>query len=363
MDSAQTAYILKRLIFKTDRSPAYFIYFVTGACPLECRHCFYHAREFSRSELGLGEIERFSSGMGRISFLLLTGGEPFSRSDFEEIPSIFYRNTMSRNFAVPTNGFFTSDVIEKTEKILNSCPEATLTVNVSLDGLGDLHDNIRQKKGAFDAACNTCKELVAMKHSYKNLDVGVCTVVSSLNQASLKDIYRFVKKELGIDIWAPFLTRGKPRDPLSGDVDMEMYKGMSDFMKTEISKHKYLGYTRFSLGQWNTAKNTLRRDIIYKIKKDKRMIAACYAGRLIGVMYPDGRVKPCELKDDTFGNIRDFDYNFKSLWLSNEAQKIRRDIDSCGCYCTHECFLTMNIMYNPMFWPSLARERLRLRGI
>jgi MoaA/NifB/PqqE/SkfB family radical SAM enzyme len=169
-----------------------------------------------------------------------------------------------------------------------------------------------------------------------------------------------VKNDLGIEIWAPFLTRGQPRDTSTGDVNMGLYKSISEFMKNEISDKEYLGYRRFFLSRWNTAKNTLRRDIIYRIKDEKRMIGACYAGRLIGVMYPDGQVKPCELRGDTFGNIRDFDYDFTGLWRSGEAKTIRRSIKSDGCFCTHECFLTMNIMFNPLFWPGLARERMRL---
>jgi len=356
-------HLLKCFMLKIDKGPAYFIYFVTGKCPLRCQHCFYYLRDCSNNELNFGEIEEFSSTMGKISFLLLTGGEPFSRNDFEKIPGIFYRNTKVRNIAIPTNGFLTNEVLQKTKKILKDCSEAAVTVNVSLDGLGQLHDKIRQHKGAFAAAVQTCRELVALKSAFKNLDVGVCTVISSLNENRLEEIYKFVSNDLGIRIWTPFLTRGCPRNPAMIQVDMELYKRIADFMKSEITQKTYQGYTRFFLSQWNTAKNTLRRDIIYRIKTEKKKIGTCYAGQLIGVMLPNGRVNPCELREETFGNIRNFAYNFTLLWRSKEAKAIRKKISSEKCFCTHECFLTMNLFFNPKFLLRLVRERLRLAGL
>lgn len=350
-------YLLKRFIFKTGNQPAYFIYFVTGKCPLSCQHCFNHLREYSSEELNLEEIEKFSRKMGRIAFLLLTGGEPFSRSDFERIPGIFYRNTGVRSIAIPTNGFLTDEVIGKVKFILKECSGATVTVNVSLDGLGKLHDKIRRREGTFLAAVKTCKELVALRDYFPNFDVGVCTVVSTLNENNLEEIYKFVTKELDIRIWTPFLTRGAPRNPETIRVNMQKYKRIGDFMKTEIKHGNYKGYINFPL---NTAKNSLRRDIIYRIKQENKMIGSCYAGRLIGMMFPDGQVKPCEVREDIFGNIRDFDWDFRTLWRSKHAEEVRRKIKLERCFCTHECVLTMNLFFNPRFLWGLIKERLRI---
>jgi MoaA/NifB/PqqE/SkfB family radical SAM enzyme len=356
-------YLLKRSIFKTDRGPCYFIYFVTSRCPQKCQHCFYQLRNQDKEELNLEEIEGFSRDMGRVTFLLLTGGEPFLREDFGSIPGIFYRNNGVRNIAVPTNGFLTDNILEKTRQILKECPKAAVTVNVSIDGIGDFHDRIRQRKGAFKEAVQTCSGLIAMKADFPNLDVGVCSVVSSLNENQLKEIYNFVTKDLGIKIWAPLLIRGSPRNPETAQVNMELYKSIGNFMKSEISRGAYCGYTGFFLSQWITAKNTLRRDIIYNIKTQNKRMGVCYAGKLIGVMFPNGRVKPCELREEVLGNIRNFDYNFGLLWHSKEAEAIRKKINSEKCFCTHECFLTMNLFFNPKFLLRLIRERLRLAGL
>lgn len=356
-------YLFKRSVFKVGSHPAYFLYFITGKCQLKCQHCFYHLRDHSNNELRLEEIEKFSRSMGRIPFLLLTGGEPFLYGNFEKVPEIFYRNNGVRTIAIPTNGYSTDIILQKAEKMLQNCPEIGFTINVSLDGIGPIHDKIRQREGSFVKAVETCKKLVVLRKTYKNFDVGVCTVISSLNQHQLREIYDFVSKDLDIRIWAPFLTRGFPRNPETALVDMELYKNNTAFMKNEINDKKYKEYTRLLLSPWHTAKNAVRRNVIYKIKTQNKRSGACYAGRLMGVMFPNGEIKPCELREETFGNIRDFNYDFSAVWTSEKAEMIRKKINSEKCFCTHECFLTMNLFFNPLFFLRLAVERLRIAGL
>ena len=52
------------------------------------------------------------------------------------------------------------------------------------------------------------------------------------------------------------------------------------------------------------------------------------------VIYDEGSVSSCENKA-AIGNLRDFDWNFQSLWRS-EAMKARRKEAKDGCFCTHE---------------------------
>jgi len=75
-------------------------------------------------------------------------------------------------------------------------------------------------------------------------------------------------------------------------------------------------------------------------------------------MYPEGDVYPCELLDDEhkIGNIRDFDLDFKKLWLSKKAKDEVNFIRKTKCFCTHECFNSVNIMFNPKFYPRIIKR-------
>ena len=119
--------------FRRGGLPLYLVFFVTDRCNARCRHCLFGDGtvfpEVSR-ELSLDEIERVASTMGRLFFLLPTGGEPFLRGDIGEIVRVFYRRTGVRNVAIPTNGSLTARVISTVESILAACPKLTLSIDV-----------------------------------------------------------------------------------------------------------------------------------------------------------------------------------------------------------------------------------------
>ena len=69
----------------------------------------------------------------------------------------------------------------------------------------------------------------------------------------------------------------------------------------------------------------------------------------------------CELRDDKLGNVRDVDCDFKKLWLSQKARAISKDIIDNKCFCTHECFMSTNILFNPRLYPQLVTEVAKLK--
>ena len=79
-------------------------------------------------------------------------------------------------------------------------------------------------------------------------------------------------------------------------------------------------------------------------------------------MFSEGQVLPCELLiDKQIGNVRDVDYDFKKLWYSPKADEIRRYIRDTKCFCTYECFLTINILFNPLVLPRVFKEWTALK--
>ena len=96
--------------------------------------------------------------------------------------------------------------------------------------------------------------------------------------------------------------------------------------------------------------NKLRTGTIINTVENKKFILPCRAGTLMAVMYENGDIYPCELLNrQLIGNIRDYDYDFKKLWSSDKAKNTYKLINNTKCYCTHECFLRFNLLYNPKF--------------
>jgi len=79
-------------------------------------------------------------------------------------------------------------------------------------------------------------------------------------------------------------------------------------------------------------------------------------------MFSEGQVLPCELLiDKEIGNVRDVDYDFKRLWYSPKADEIRDFIRDTKCFCTYECFLTVNILFNPLVLARVMKEWAALK--
>ena len=74
-------------------------------------------------------------------------------------------------------------------------------------------------------------------------------------------------------------------------------------------------------------------------------------------MFSRGQVLPCELLvDRVIGNVRDHDYDFKKIWFSEKANEERKRIRESKCFCTYECFMTINILFNPLVLPQVFKE-------
>jgi hypothetical protein len=60
--------------------------------------------------------------------------------------------------------------------------------------------------------------------------------------------------------------------------------------------------------------------------------------------------------------VRDVDYDFMKLWRSPKADEYRCDIRCNKCFCTYECFLTVNILFNPLVLPRVAAQWAQLKA-
>ena len=69
-----------------------------------------------------------------------------------------------------------------------------------------------------------------------------------------------------------------------------------------------------------------------------------------------GKVFPCELLSEGFGDIRKYNYDFRKLWFSAKADKIRAKIRNERCSCTHECFQNLNVLFSIKAMPLLLKE-------
>jgi len=187
---------MQKKVLRKEHPLRYLFWEATLNCNFCCKHCGSSAGEnFYKNELSKEEMKRFYKELSEDFnpedvMLAVTGGEPLLRQDLFEIMG--YATSLGFNWGLMTNGFLINE--EKIEKMKES---GLKTLSMSIDGIGDIHDEFRNKKGAYKKAMNSIKLLVESTF-LENLQV--TTVIHKKNFDSLEEMYKHFSAT-GIDSW------------------------------------------------------------------------------------------------------------------------------------------------------------------
>ncbi len=178
-------------------------------CNLKCVHCYTdsEAKKYE-GELTTEEGKTLIDDLAgfQIPALLFSGGEPLMRQDLFELVghavSLGIRPTLS------TNGTLITREVARQIKDLGFT-----YVGISLDGIGDINDAFRGKKGAFEKAMEGFRNCKAVEQR-----VGLRLTLTRHNYKDLHRIFDFIEAE-GIDracfYHLVYSGRGKESDDLS----------------------------------------------------------------------------------------------------------------------------------------------------
>jgi MoaA/NifB/PqqE/SkfB family radical SAM enzyme len=335
---------------------------VTSRCNARCPFCFYwQERHSKREELTMEEIEKITQSMDSLLWLLFSGGEIYIRKDLPDIVESFYRNTEPVIITLPTNGVAPDLIVPMTEEILERCPDSAVVSKVSLDGLNEEHDRIRETPGNFAKAMETYEGLRRLGERYDNLQLGINTVICRENQDAMDDIIDFVNTLPGCETHTISLVRGSPSDDGYKRIDLEKYRRAIERLEQDLKGNNNKMY-HFMLARLKSAQDLVQRQLIYETVRQGRRQLPCYAGRIGAVMNEVGEIFPCEILSDKMGDVRAAGYDFKKVFNSEEADRVRAKINRTKCYCSHECYFVTNILFNPLMYGQVAKQYLQLPG-
>jgi radical SAM protein with 4Fe4S-binding SPASM domain len=343
-------------IFKKKPDLLSLTFFITHRCNFRCKHCFFIDKLNPQNfhELTLDEIDKMASTMDDLLFLSVTGGEPFLRDDIVDIIRIFHRKNHLKNLVIPTNGFLKEKILKGVEEILKSCPDMGVNIGISIDDFEKEHDELRGVKGCFKKAVETFHALNELKKSYPKLSIEIVTTMTAKNQDHLESFYDFVFKDLEPDAVNLSMVRGDIKEPGILGFDIERYKRLVSRIQGAYTKGNLGGYRNFSLSNYAFSVRMIAPQILIKLIEEDKWQIPCLAGTFSGVLYANGDLYPCEMLERKIGNIRDAGYDFKALWNSEEANKIRNFVKKSKCYCEHPCNFTINILFNWKYLPTVC---------
>ncbi len=336
-------YKLNRYTGYKNINPITVTYSVTAACQSRCKTCqighmYMEHPERAANDLRLDEIEQIFSTMKPVYFFNISGGEPFLRDDLPQIVELACKYLKPRIIHTPTNAILSEKIERKTHEILEIIkkydPKVPFTVKPSIDGIGDMHDEIRGVKGNFKKLLDTIERLKGIEKEHENFHLELGTVISNFNIDSLDEIEDFVHS-LGVESYRNEVAEQRTEffnigDPITPDAVtyQRLIKNFSRKIKENMTSKKNLARTTEAL-------RLVYYDIAGKILETKTQVLPCYAGVSNVHINFDGGVWPCCVLgyEKQMGNLRNYGYDFQKLWLSEEAQNVRSFIQNKNCAC------------------------------
>src|SRR5213596_1300311 len=178
--------------------PTVLIYNCTWVCDARCTMCSNWKWGDRKTDMTLAELEPVMNNpfWGAVENLNISGGEPTTRNDLPEMVEMFARHLpRMRKVGVNTTGLTPHRAIPMLTRIVKFCADRDLlfSARVSLDGIGDIHDQVRHVKRGFDKACETIEAMQALSQEYDNFQFGIAATIFATNLDDAQNILTWAR--------------------------------------------------------------------------------------------------------------------------------------------------------------------------
>lgn len=287
---------------------------LTSRCPFDCRMCYVHkkendceAKKLEKSTewwLNLTE-EAKNAGM---FMLLLTGGEPLLRKDFEEI----YLNAKKSGIlvSVNTNGLLIDDA--KVRFFADNPPQR---LNISLYGASE--ETYRNLCGNGEAYGKVIEAITKLKEAGVTLKLNF--TATQYNSHDAEKIYEFAKK-----LEIPVQTVSYMFPPVRAG-------GETDRMTPEEAAKVHFDCRLLDMGAEQMAKYLEIKEKL-KFSTDFREGGEqipCRAGRSTFWVTWDGKMTPCGMMTKPMFEIDNFSDAWECIKKSREEIYLPSECQSC----------------------------------
>jgi len=178
--------------------PTVLIYNCTWVCDAKCTMCNNWKWGDRKSDMTLEQLEPVmdSPFWGAVENLNISGGEPTTRLDLPQMVEMFQRRLPRlRKIGINTTGLTPVRAIPMLTRIVKFCAEKELliSIRVSLDGIGDVHDQVRAVKNGFDKASKTIDAMQALAKDHPNFSFGIASTIFAKNLEDAENILTWAR--------------------------------------------------------------------------------------------------------------------------------------------------------------------------
>ena len=297
---------------------------ITNRCDQRCSHCYiWRGKEAKNPYSGELNLEQGHSVVAKFltfctifevdPLIAITGGDPLLCPWFFEL--LDYIHQMQIPFIILGNPFHLNRKICEKLKILGC-----RGYQMSLDGLREIHDSIRNKEGSFNATLSAIKVL-------QNLGIKTM-IMSTVSCRNVLEIPKLAKLavELGVDVY-DFGRYCPPQNAIDECLSPHEYR---DFLGHvwEVLKKLADHSTKFPL------KDHLWRLYLYEIgvfqiQKSDVVLQGCNCGIRHLAILADGTAYACRRFESHVGNV--LKQSFQEIFLGGALSRYREIKNLKGC--------------------------------
>ena len=268
--------------------PGEVVWAVTKRCNLWCKHCSISEEdpEELTTEEGFAIIEE-AAKLGPVKFAF-TGGEPLLREDIYDL--IEYASSFDMQVVMATNGtLITKEVAEKLKKA------GLERAAISIDGLGNAHDDFRGVNGTFDDVLRGMKAC---------RDAGLATqLFTMVTRANYDELPKIIQLADDLSLWRIYLIYL---------IAVGRGKAISEVCLSTSENMRFFDYVVEKQKEVKVWLKPICNPQYWAYLKDKGLVrdneiefTGCTAGITRFHIFPNGDVTPCAYLPVKAGNIRD----------------------------------------------------------
>jgi len=184
--------------------PTVLIYNCTWVCDARCTMCNNWKWGDRKSDMTLEQLEPVLNHpfWGAVENLNISGGEPTTRNDLPQMVEMFHRHLPRlRKIGINTTGLTPHRAIPMLTRIVEFCAGKgiLISIRVSLDGIGDVHNQVRDVKRGFEKASQTIEAMQALSKRHDNFQFGIASTIFATNMEDAENILAWARmKDLDV---------------------------------------------------------------------------------------------------------------------------------------------------------------------
>ena len=260
----------------------------------------------------------------------ISGGEPFMRDDVPEIINVLRDHLDNPRFVFSTNGVLTDKIVEQAVEMAKGGP---IAIRVSIDGVDEMHDTIRNHKGGFQKSIGTVKALKKAGIT----DLGLACTGSKDNPGALGEVKKYAE-DLGVDYVCSVVHSSELYFGEQGDMvprDTRTRQDLMDIATKQLQSSKPKDWFRayYTDGMIDYIDGKPRREpctaAVTHIHVDHR-----------------GLVFPCNILNRPLGNLNEM--TWEEIEAAETTPAVLEAVNTCQLQCWMSCTVAPGMKKNPL---------------